>query len=197
MLVDYLGHIANLKKKIGTNTYNEPMFEEKEIACRKVDKFKEVSNDKGEKVISSGVVQCVEPVKVGDYIDDRKVIAVNSMVGLRWNYGIQGVFTVMQIEGLKELQAKLLELSIIAEEEAEKELADIALDLAGKSSLAAPIDLGDLRGELATPIKEDNLSWKVGASLPYTRYQHEGTWFRHPKGGGAKFIERPFQRKCR
>jgi hypothetical protein len=99
----------------------------------------------------------------------------------------------MQIEGLRELQSKLLELSIIAAEEAEKELADIALDLAAKSSLAAPVDLGDLRGELATPRRKGNLSWQVGASLPYTRYQHEGTWFRHPRGGGAKFIERPFR----
>lgn len=90
MLVDYLGHIANLKKKIGSNTYNEPVFEESEIACRIVDKFKQVSNDKGEMVVSSGVVQCVRPIGVGDFINDRKVIAINSMVGLDGIMGYKG-----------------------------------------------------------------------------------------------------------
>lgn len=99
----------------------------------------------------------------------------------------------MEIQGLSQLNAKLGELAKIAREEAERELADIALDLGSKASLAAPIQYGDLRGELARPIKENSLSWKVGASLPYTRYQHEGTWFNHPLGGGAKFIEKPFR----
>lgn len=99
----------------------------------------------------------------------------------------------MQIEGLAQLQAKLSQLANIAREEAEKELADIALDLASKASLAAPLQYGDLRGELARPRRKGNLSWQVGSSLPYTRRQHEGTWFNHPLGGGAKFIERPFR----
>ena len=55
----------------------------------------------------------------------------------------------MEIQGLSQLNAKLGELAKIAREEAERELADIALDLAGKSSLAAPLLDGDLRGELA------------------------------------------------
>jgi hypothetical protein len=90
MLVDYLGHIANLKKKIGANTYNEPVFEESEIACRLIDKFKEITDDKGNKVISSGVIQCVRPIKVGDYINDRKVAAANSVVGLDGIMGYKG-----------------------------------------------------------------------------------------------------------
>ena len=80
--MDYLGQVAIHKKKIGANTYNEPLFEEKEIACRIVNKFKNVSNDKGEIVVSSGVVQCVDIVNVGDFIDSRKVVAVNSMTSL-------------------------------------------------------------------------------------------------------------------
>lgn len=99
----------------------------------------------------------------------------------------------MELEGLAQLQAKLSQLANIAEETCESELADIALDLGSKASLAAPVKDGDLRGELARPVKENSLSWKVGASLPYTRYQHEGTWFNHPLGGGAKFIEKPFR----
>lgn len=99
---------------------------------------------------------------------------------------------MMDIKGLKELNEKLKELSNIAEETMKEELADIAMDLASKCSNAAPVDKGDLRRELATP-KKNGEGWKVGASLPYTRRQHEATHYRHPKGGGAKFIEKPFR----
>lgn len=98
----------------------------------------------------------------------------------------------IEIEGLEELNAKLSELAKISKEAAANELADIALDLAGKCSNAAPVDLGDLRGDLANPRKEGDLEWKVGSDLVYCATQHEHTEFNHPRGGGAKFIERPF-----
>lgn len=98
----------------------------------------------------------------------------------------------IEITGLKELNAKLRQLSKIAEQEAEKELADIALDLGSKASNEAPFKTGDLRGDLARPQRINKLSWKVGSSLPYTRRQHEHVEYRHPRGGGAKFLEKPF-----
>lgn len=99
---------------------------------------------------------------------------------------------MIEIEGLKELNAKLKILSDLAEKRADAEIADIAMDLASKASNAAPVDKGDLRRELAAP-KKDGKGWKVGASLPYTRYQHEGQGFNHPRGGGPKFLEKPFR----
>ena len=99
---------------------------------------------------------------------------------------------MMEIEGLAELNAKLRELANIAPEVAENELADIALDLADKCSNEAPVDLGDLRGDLANPRKKGDMEWEVGSDLPYCATQHEHTEYNHPKGGGAKFIERPF-----
>lgn len=90
MLEDYLTHVAMHKTKIGTNIYLEPEFEEKEIACRIVEKFKEVTDEKGDKVISSGVIQCVDIIKVGDYINDKKLIAVNSMTSLDGIIGYKG-----------------------------------------------------------------------------------------------------------
>ena len=98
----------------------------------------------------------------------------------------------IEIRGLAELNAKLRELANVSKEAAKQELADIALDLAGKCSDAAPVDKGDLRGDLANPRKEGDLEWKVGSDLPYTSRQHEHTEYNHPRGGGAKFIERPF-----
>lgn len=98
----------------------------------------------------------------------------------------------IEIEGLSELNAKLSELAKLSKEACKRELADIALDLGGKSSDIAPIDLGDLRGDLANPRKESDLEWKVGSDLPYALKQHECTWFNHPKGGQAKFLESAF-----
>ena len=37
------------------------------------------------------------------------------------------------------------------------------------------------------------MHWQVGSSLPYTRRQHEGIHFNFKRGGGAKFLERPFR----
>ena len=98
----------------------------------------------------------------------------------------------IEIEGLSELNAKLAQLARIAPETAKSELADIALDLAGECSDAAPVDLGDLRGDLANPRKEGDMDWKVGSDLPYAARQHEHTEYNHPRGGEAKFLEKSF-----
>lgn len=90
MLKDYLTQVAIHKSKIGTNVYLEPVFEEKEIVCRIVEKFKEVTDDKGNKVVSSGVIQCVDTIKVGDYINDKKIISINSMTSLDGIIGYKG-----------------------------------------------------------------------------------------------------------
>lgn len=90
MLEDYLTMKAIYKSRTGVNDYNEPILDEKEIACRLVEKFKQVTNDKGEIVITSSVIQCNEPIKVGDYINNMKVIAVNSMTSLEGTIGYRG-----------------------------------------------------------------------------------------------------------
>lgn len=71
--------------------YNEPIFgEAKEVKCRLIDRFKRIVNDKGEEVVYDGIIQCYEYIKVGDYIDNRKVIAVNSIVDLEGVIGYKG-----------------------------------------------------------------------------------------------------------
>ena len=49
-----------------------------------------IVNDKGEEAVSDGIIQCYESIKVGDYIDNRKVIAVNSIVDLEGVIGYKG-----------------------------------------------------------------------------------------------------------
>ena len=90
MLEEYLTNIATHKVKTGENDYNEPIFEEKQISCRLVEKFKQVTNDKGEIVVTSSVIQCTEPIRVGDYINNMKVISVNSMTTLEGTIGYRG-----------------------------------------------------------------------------------------------------------
>lgn len=90
MLEDYLTMIATHKVRIGENDYNEPIFEEKQIQCRLVEKFKQVTNDKGEIVVTSSVIQCLEPIRVGDYINNMKVISINSMTTLEGTIGYRG-----------------------------------------------------------------------------------------------------------
>lgn len=99
---------------------------------------------------------------------------------------------MIEIQGLAELNNKLAQLVRVAPDAAKSELADIALDLAGKCSDVAPIEFGDLRGDLANPRKKGDMEYEVGSDLPYCAYQHEHTEFNHPRGGGAKFIEKPF-----
>lgn len=100
--------------------------------------------------------------------------------------------SLLYVEGLDELNRQIDKLMKVSPEACKKEIADIALDLAGKSADAAPIKLGDLRGDLASPKKINDWCWEVGSSLPYTARQHENLEYNHPLGGGPKFIERPF-----
>ena len=91
MLNSYLNQFAELKSFAGLNTYGEASFNEvKEIKCRIVNKFKQITNEKGNVVISSGIIQCIEPVKIGDLINDRKVISVSHMTGLDGVIGYKG-----------------------------------------------------------------------------------------------------------
>lgn len=99
----------------------------------------------------------------------------------------------LNIEGLDDLIRNLRHLANELPEVADEEIADIALDFGAKASDAAPVENGDLRGELARPRRKGPMHWQVGASLPYTRRQHEGTSFNFKRGGGAKFLERPFR----
>lgn len=120
-----------------------------------------------------------------------------------------------EIDGLKELEknfTKLLEQSSKANGKA---MTDIALDLLGKAINLAPVDLGDLRGSgtakvgrrivakgttdgnvqvIGTGEEQENVSVAyIGFEEPYAIRQHEHTEYKHPKGGEAKYLEKPFR----
>ncbi|ADQ04404.1 hypothetical protein Calow_0836 [Caldicellulosiruptor owensensis OL] len=74
-------------------------------------------------------------------------------------------------------------------------LQKCAADLQRKSAERAPIDTGDLRSNCSvSPLKREGAKFyhTVGYNLPYAIVQHERLDFRHPKGGEAKYLEKPF-----
>jgi len=83
----------------------------------------------------------------------------------------------------------------IAKKAAAYALERCAFDLQGKSQQQAPIDTGDLRANCSvSPLKVEGsrLEVRVGYDLPYAIVQHERLDFKHPKGGGPKYLENPF-----
>lgn len=95
-----------------------------------------------------------------------------------------------------ELYWKGDKVSKVVEQAAIVALQKCAADLQRKSAERAPIDTGDLRANCSvSPLKTEGsrLEVKVGYDLPYAIVQHERLDFRHPKGGEAKYLERPFE----
>lgn len=99
-----------------------------------------------------------------------------------------------------------------------EEVRKIALDLLGESVRRAPVEEGTLRGSgtahfgggriasgadfdpsatgdegLTGGEGTDALSAVVAFNTTYAAFQHERTDFAHPKGGEAKFLERPLE----
>jgi hypothetical protein len=88
----------------------------------------------------------------------------------------------------------------IARGAATRALQICAADLQGKSSRQAPVDTGDLRANCTVgPLKQDGgeVYVTVGYDLPYAIVQHERLDFNHPKGGNAKYLEKPYNENCK
>lgn len=88
---------------------------------------------------------------------------------------------------------------------------DCLLDLAGESARRAPVDTGDLRNDCTAELNGQTVFARlapagpampslrafgtVGYGLPYALRQHEETEYVHPKGGEAKYLEKPFNER--
>ena len=60
-----------------------------------------------------------------------------------------------------------------------------------------PIDTGTLRRSgTVTDAPDDGLTF-ISFNTPYARYQHENLNLNHPRGGGPKYLENPFNRNKR
>ena len=90
MLDSYLLDNCILQSVKGFNEYNEAIYDNKPIKCRIINSFKQVTNEKGNIAISSGIIQCIEPIKVGDLIDGREIISVANMTSFNGVIGYKG-----------------------------------------------------------------------------------------------------------
>lgn len=88
------------------------------------------------------------------------------------------------------------ELTRVIERAAEKAMGEAMRDLQGRAQRLAPIDTGDLRASAqwaVTHLPGGGIAGGVAFPLPYAAAQHEGVGFEHPRGGEAKFLERPLK----
>ena len=97
----------------------------------------------------------------------------------------------LNIKGLDKLNKNLEKLKTKTEKETDRILVEISNDFATKSSASAPVLTTALRKDLKVPKPIPN-GYEIGSKLHYTRLQHETLWFNHPRGGGPKFLEYPF-----
>ncbi len=103
--------------------------------------------------------------------------------------GIKG----FDIKGLKEVykDLKLTEEEII--NAALKGQKLLAQNILGESQKIVPVDTGTLKrsGHIET---KDNIT-TISYNTPYALKQHEDPTLNHPRGGEAKYLERPFNEK--
>lgn len=72
----------------------------------------------------------------------------------------------------------------------------LAANILGESQKLVPVDTGTLQrsGHISTDAKTQTTT--ISYNTPYARKQHEDTTLNHPKGGEAKYLERPFNEKA-
>jgi len=101
----------------------------------------------------------------------------------------------VNITGLNQVVANLQAIENQVNAKVKQAVSEVCLDLQGKAQLLAPVDSGDLRGSASTQITEsgNTITGKIGFGVEYALIQHETLWFRHPRGGQAKYLENPMK----
>ncbi len=92
--------------------------------------------------------------------------------------------------------AKAEKIARIIRRAAEKATRESMIDLQGRAQRLAPIETGDLRASAQWAVKampDGSIVGGVAFPLPYAAAQHEGVDFNHPRGGEAKYLERPLK----
>ena len=101
----------------------------------------------------------------------------------------------VELEGFKEVYQKLglLEEEII--ETAFKGIKKLGEVILGESQKLVPVDTGTLKDSGTTQSRKKDHSVTISYNTPYARKQHEDNTLNHPRGGQAKYLERPFNEK--
>lgn len=102
---------------------------------------------------------------------------------------------IIKIDGFQEIYKNL---GLIEEEitaaafKGIKKLGEVIL---GESQKLVPVDTGTLKNSGTTRSNKLEKSVTISYNTPYARKQHEDNTLNHPRGGQAKYLERPFNEK--
>lgn len=107
------------------------------------------------------------------------------------HHGFKGI----EINGFKEIYKNLGLLEDEIQKAALKGVRKLANNILAESQKLVPVDSGTLKesGVVSTNNKSNIVT--VSYNTPYARKQHEDNTLNHPKGGQAKYLERPFNEK--
>ena len=101
----------------------------------------------------------------------------------------------IKIDGFKEVYQKLGLLEEEIDKAALRGVKKLAEVILGESQQLVPVDTGLLKDSgLVSPDKKNQIV-TIAYNTPYARKQHEDMTLNHPKGGQAKYLERPFNEK--
>lgn len=96
----------------------------------------------------------------------------------------------VKIEGLSKFQKVLASASTITAPLFQNAIYKSIYTINRKTVPLTPVDTQHLRLSLGRGIVFAPLYGRIGSNLNYALVQHENTRFRHPRGGGAKYLER-------
>lgn len=95
------------------------------------------------------------------------------------------------VKGLKDVQKAFNQALKQTDSATKQEIKDITFDLLGKSVDLAPVEFGDLKG--SGKAEFEGFTGTVSFTEEYALRQHEDLTFNHPRGGEAKYLEKPFK----
>ena len=101
----------------------------------------------------------------------------------------------IKIDGFKETYKNLGLLEEEIEKAAMKGVRKLANNILAESQKLVPVDTGTLKDSGAISSDKKNSIVTISYNTPYARKQHEDNTLNHPKGGQAKYLERPFNEK--
>jgi len=111
----------------------------------------------------------------------------------------KGVSFKIDQKSFVDLQNKLKKVGLNGKQVAGQAMYTLATHIGNESQALVPVDTGVLRGSMDITRQKSFTQKTVraeitygGPSAPYAIVQHERTEFNHPKGGEAKFLEKPF-----
>lgn len=94
MFKNFLREKAILKTKVGIDEYGKPSFIEKTIKCRIEEQIKQILSPQGEEIISTSrvFISKNETINVGDLINNKQVISINTIKNHRGKIEGMGVY---------------------------------------------------------------------------------------------------------